>query len=158
MVETVLSILELPSFGLVELQGTHLNVLSVKLRYANLQVLHKAAAAEPVLAALLRLRTTAAVVALAPASGATAVADADDALMSMYDLGSYGACAALDGPPGAYGGNPNHRPYPHHATASNAPSSSSSSSSSAPPLHEFQLSLLDLVLECNSSSNAVSGG
>ena len=158
MVETVLSILELPSFGLVELQGTHLNVLSVKLRYANLQVLHKAAAAEPVLAALRRLRTTAAVVALAPASGATAVAEADDALMSMYDLGSYGACAALDGPPGAYGGNPNHRPYPHHATASNAPSSSSSSSSSAPPLHEFQLSLLDLVLECNSSSNAVSGG
>ena len=155
VVETVLSILELPSFGLVELEGTHLNLLSVKLRYANLQVLHKAAEAEPVLAALLRLRTTAAVTAKAPATGASAVADADDALVSMYDVGSHGACAALDGPPGANGRLPNHRPYLAHAAASSA--SSSSSSSSAPPLHEFQLSLLDLVLECNSSSNALAG-
>lgn len=153
VVETVLSILELPSFGLVELEGTHLNLLSVKLRYANLQVLQKAADAEPVLAALLRLRTTAAVTATAPVTGTSHVADADDALVSMYDVDSHGACAALDGPPGANGRLPNHRPYRQHVAASSA----FSSSSYTPPLHEFQLSLLDLVLECNNSSNALAG-
>jgi hypothetical protein len=56
VVETICSILELSPFSLVEVQGTHLDTVTVKLKHITPTALQTAAATDCVLAALLKIQ------------------------------------------------------------------------------------------------------